>query len=107
MCLCMNTNPKPQCVIGLTGMSYCIRDGGVVEPWMVDRQGTGSLSAGRELGGASMDGENEDRDVDNGNISARPRSFEPEVKPGSSSVIPTTNIPVSSGSARSMAGKWS
>lgn len=108
-CRCWNMNPKPQCLLGLTGTLSCLkRDLGQDEhdpSTLAARQDTISATTRTEPCTVATDGETETQ-VENGeNVPGTPAStIEPHVKPGSAPYVGDTVVLARSKAA---AGKWS
>jgi len=111
-CRCWNLNPKPQCLLGLTGMVSCLkRDLGQDEHdplTLAARQDTISVATRTEQATVATDDDAAIQLEDGHKIPGTPSSTtEPQVKPGSAPYVGGTVVPARSDAVKAAAGKWS
>lgn len=111
-CICQNLNPKPQCLLALTGMLSCLkRDLGQDEHdhlTLAAHEDTISAATGSESSAVATDDEGGIQLEDGGKVSGTSSStIEPQVKPGSALYVGGTVVPARSDATRAAAGTWS
>lgn len=111
-CRCWNMNPKPQCLLGLTGTLSCLKryiGQDEHDPSMLAARQDTISAATRTEPSTVATGDEIETQVENGeSVPGTPAStIEPRVKPGSAPYVGDTVVPARSNAVKAAAGKWS